>query len=248
MGLFDFFKSNARKEKLNYGFQVDFHSHLIPKIDDGVKSEEEAMLVIKYFQNLGIKKFYTTPHIKHDVFSNNEQSITEACKKLNEFFKNQNFDVQFEAGAEYFLDENMFEKIKANDKLLTFNKNFLLFETSHSIQSPFFNEAVYLMKINGYRPILAHPERYAYAHDNFEILKDMFQKGVYFQLNINSLSGYYGKMANAFAEKLIDAEMIDFVGSDCHGERHLQYYEIALNSKYYKKLLSQNRVFNDRLL
>jgi tyrosine-protein phosphatase YwqE len=231
-----------------YGFKIDFHSHLLPNIDDGCKTFEESEEIIKYFLDVGVNSFITTPHIKADVYNNDEKIIFSKLKELKQYLAQKNIVIEISAAAEYFLDFVFFEKIKDNTPLLTFSNKYILFETSHSIPTPLFDEAVYNLKLNGYKPILAHPERYSYTYDDFSMLENMYHKGVYFQLNINSLVGYYGSIAQKRAELLIDKGMIDFVGSDCHNIRQLHFYTQALKSKYYHKLLDSGKILNDKLV
>ena len=104
--------------------------------------------------------------------------------------------------------------------------------------SPFLHQAVFLMQTKGYRPIFAHPERYFYFYDDFAGLENLFNKNIDFQINLNSLTGYYGKPAKDMAEKLIDKNMVTFAGTDCHAEKHLLSLQKVTSSNYFKKLAS----------
>lgn len=215
---------------------VDMHSHLIPAIDDGSKSLEESVSLIKSLKALGYKKIVTTPHIMGDFFKNSKETIMPGLKLLEEKLAEENIDMQIEAAAEYYLDEWFMEKLEKNEPLLTFGKNYVLFETSYMNESTQLHQAIFMMRSKGYFPVLAHPERYTYLYQGFEHFQTIYEMGVLFQINLNSLAGYYSKPARHFAEKLIDHKMVDFVGTDCHGERHVDVLRKVKITPYYNKL------------
>lgn len=237
----------SNDKSISYGFEVDFHSHLLPNIDDGVKSFEESALLINELKALGIKKIITTPHTIAGHYPNTNEIILNKLAELQLYLTSKQIEIQIEAASEYYLDETLIQKIKNNEKLLTFGDNFLLFELSYINESALLTEAIFEMQIKGYKPILAHPERYSYYKSDIEKYKEIKDKGVYFQLNINSLSGYYNESAKKTAEKLIDANLIDFVGSDTHHDRHIQSLKKSVQLPYYKKLLNKD-ILNNILL
>lgn len=237
----------VEKKSISYGFEVDFHSHLLPNIDDGVKSFEESAQLIVELKQLGIKKIITTPHTIAGHYPNTSEIILNKLGELKSYLISQKIDIQIEAASEYYLDETLLNKLKNNEKLLTFGDNFLLFELSYINASALLDEAIFEMQLKGYTPILAHPERYNYYNASVDKYEEIKNKGVYFQLNINSLSGYYTDFSKKTAEKLIDANLIDFVGSDTHHIRHIQSLQKSVQLPYYKKLLEKG-VKNNILL
>ena len=149
--------------------------------------------------------------------------------------------MKLECAAEYYLDEFLGRKLADGTEMLTFGgeKRYLLFETSY-INEPFnLLEIVFDLKSRGYRPVMAHPERYTFWHGRFaEIEKLREQYGVIMQLNLNSLTGYYSPAARHTAEKMIDAGLVDFVGTDSHNLRHISTLRSkTLTAPYLKKLL-----------
>jgi protein-tyrosine phosphatase len=226
--------------------QIDMHSHLLPAIDDGSKSMEESVALVKSFAALGYKKLITTPHIMSDFYRNTPEIIFDKLDKLNDVIKNLNLDIEISAAAEYYLDEGFVAKMEKEEKLLCLDskKKYVLFETSYMNASPHFDYAVFLLQSQGYQPVLAHPERYVYLFDSFEKLKKWYDKGILFQININSLAGYYSATSKNIAEKLIDNKMVNFVGSDCHGERHFKVMKGTTATSYYKKALKLDLLNN----
>lgn len=215
---------------------TDFHSHLIPGIDDGSKSMEDTLQLIQGLQKVGYKKIITSPHIMTDGYNNSSDTIRSGRDKVREALAKHNMDIPFDAIAEYYLDESIFPKIKARD-ILTTENNYVLVELSYFNKS--FNTSKYFFELisAGYKVILAHPERYPYFHsDDLEEYQNIIDTGVSLQLNLTSLTGVYGKGAKSIAEKLIDNGMIHFAATDLHNMRHLSYLHKCFESPYLAKL------------
>jgi len=216
--------------------KTDIHSHLLPGIDDGSKSLEESAMLVEELMKMGYQKFITTPHIMSDCYRNTPEIIAERLATLKEFLTKKELNIEIEAAAEYYLDEGFVEKIKKKEKLLTFGKNYILFETGFNNKPLNFFEVIFDLQSNGYQPILAHPERYTYIQQNPKLLETLMQKGVKLQVNLNSLANYYGKPAQKIAQKIIDKGMLSLVGSDCHGTRHIKALKQARQKKHFYRL------------
>jgi protein-tyrosine phosphatase len=122
--------------------------------------------------------------------------------------------------------------------MLTFGKNYLLFETNFLTEPFNLKDFIFKATTNGYKPVLAHPERYIYLQNDLVKLEDLLQRGVLFQVNISSITGYYSKQAQATANKLIDKGWVHFLGSDCHSIQHVNLINSARQMKYFQKALS----------
>ena len=218
---------------------TDLHSHLLPGIDDGVQSIEESLEVIRGFVNLGYKKLVTTPHIMHDFYKNDAGIIMGKLEEVRNALAEASLEIEIEAAAEYYLDEYFLALINSEDKLLSFGDNYVLFELSFMTKPLTIKEAVFSMQTNGYKPVLAHAERYLYFHDNIKNLQELFDNGVILQLNLLSLSGYYSKSVKKMANKLLAQNMISFIGSDCHNANQLISVAEVLNSAVMNPLKEQ---------
>jgi tyrosine-protein phosphatase YwqE len=241
-----------KKKSVSYGeimpLSVDMHSHLLPGIDDGAKTFEESVALIKQFIDMGYKKLIMTPHIMGDFYRNTPEIILNKLDSLTDIVKQTGLEIELEAAAEYYLDEFFIDKLNRQEQLLSFGNRYVLFETAFMSPSPHLNHAIFKLQSLGYKPVLAHPERYVYLFDNYyKTVAELREKGVYIQINQNSLSGYYSKQSKLIAEKLIDEKMVDFIGSDCHGERHLQALKQTRQQGYYYKAISHN-ILNNSLL
>lgn len=241
--LSDLFKPKGHTtepSKLSFGFTTELHSHLLPGIDDGVRTIEESLDVIRRFEQMGVKKIITTPHVMSDFYRNTPEIIHAKRDEVREVLLHNNIQVELETAAEYYMDEVFLERIKKKEPILTFGDNYVLVETGFTNETPFFNEVVFEMKNAGYQPVLAHPERYIYLYDDFEHFLSYYHTGVLFQINIGSLAGHYSKESKIVAEKLIEEKMVDFLGSDCHGMRHMGILRNAMQSPFYDKALKLN--------
>jgi len=229
---------NKKKSEEVERLRVDMHSHLFPGIDDGVEDLEQALETIVALKNLGYRKLITTPHVMMGVYDNTPEILLAKRDQLRAFLKDKGVDIEIEASAEYYLDEHFMELLHAGKhKLVPIANKYILIETAFMHASPFLNEAVFLIQASGLKPILAHPERYLYMHEDFNTYVELHQKGVLFQLNLSSLTGYYSPMVRKMARRLIDEQMVDFLGTDCHGLRHIQNLEKAFDNDYYKKAM-----------
>lgn len=235
-----------RKKKSFSGLlsTTDLHSHLLPGIDDGVQSIEESLEVIKGFINLGFKKLIITPHIMHDFYKNDATIILGKLAEVRDALVEASLEIEIDAAAEYYLDEYFVELINSENKALTFGDNYLLFELSFMSKPLTLKDAVFSMQTKGYKPVLAHAERYLYFHDNIKELQELSNNGVLLQLNLLSLSGYYSKPVKKMANKLIEQKMISFIGSDCHNANQLISIGEVLNSAVMNPLKEQNFLNN----
>jgi protein-tyrosine phosphatase len=235
--MFGFFKKKEYKKDITFDYSslmVDMHSHVLPGIDDGAKTPEESVTLIKKMMALGIKKIIATPHIMADYYKNTPETINAALAILKAELEKEKIDIVVEAAAEHYFDE-IFENNVNNKNLMTMGDNYVLFEFSFINQPPNSIPVIQKLKDLGYKPILAHPERYPYME--IEQFKSLHDWGLSFQLNTISLTGYYGKESKKLAENLIDHQLIDFMSSDMHHLRHADAFKHALRMPYVEKLL-----------
>lgn len=206
--MLNWFKSKEQASSDGEPIVVDIHSHLLPNLDDGVESFEQAAEIISTFIELGYTKLITTPHVMSDAYRNTSSGILSRLEELKAYLKEQQIQITLEAAAEYYLDEDLINKLNTDEPLLTFGENLLLFETNFLSEPLIMKEFIFLANTKGYQPVLAHPERYIYLQNNFEKAQDFLDRGVYFQININSLSGHYSKGIQQTVLKLIDKGMV----------------------------------------
>ena len=238
--MFSIFKKKTKQIDLSKlePISTDMHSHVLPGLDDGSPNVETSIELINGLIKLGYKKLICTPHIMSDFYKNTPETIKNAASKLKESLAEKQIPIEIEIAAEYYLDEFFLEKIEKQQPLLSFGDKYILFETSFMNPSAYTDRAVFMLQSLGYKPILAHPERYVYLYGKYDKLVEMYEKGVRLQININSLSGYYSKEAKKVAEKLIKDKMISFMGTDCHHARHIEMLQKAKENPSYAEALS----------
>ena len=250
MGLFSriFSKNEITIEPIDLSFlKNDIHSHLIPGIDDGSPDMETTIMLLKKFIDLGYKKVITTPHIMSDYYKNTPHIILSGLDKVKEEIKKQNLAIEIQAAAEYNLEPE-FEDLLEKNNLLTFGpNNYLLFELSFFDEPPRLNDVIWNMREKGLSPVLAHVERYAYWHNDYDKIEEMINRGVKLQVNIGSIIGAYGPEVKNFAEKLIKDQVIDFIGSDCHHEQHLEMINHASRLPIFHSLVQQEQILDKSL-
>lgn len=226
---------------------TDIHNHILPGIDDGALNTEESIKLLLRFKSLGITKFIATPHIMNDYYPNSPETINDSLAKLKHAISlNPELkSIEITAAAEYMMDQNFHELVE-NENLLVLKDKYVLVEMSY-FQAPInLKEILFQIQTNGYKPVLAHPERYAYYHSkDLRKYEELKNRGCYFQINALSLSSHYGKNMQHTAFQLLESNMIDFIGTDTHREQHLDKLEqIALNSKktqQVKKVIENTR-------
>ncbi|OQP49438.1 tyrosine-protein phosphatase [Niastella populi] len=228
--MFSIFKKKKRARIDLSGLVTDMHSHLLPGIDDGSPDTDTSLQLISGLQELGYRKFITTPHILWDVYQNDANTIGAAYQELQQAAQlKYNSAVPLTAAAEYFLDEHFDELLQNNVPLLTLHKNWVLVEFSFVTTPLNFKDKLFNMQMKGYQPVLAHPERYLYFMSDRKWYDELKDAGCYFQLNILSLAGYYGKASLQLAHYLIGKKYVNLLGTDCHHFRHLNTLRNAHN-------------------
>ncbi len=232
---------------VNYGdLGTDVHSHFIPGIDDGAKTLEDSINLIRGMAEFGYKKVITTPHVMSDFYRNTPEIILSGLEDVRKAVKEAGIDIEVEAAAEYNVDSDLEEKIYAND-ILSFGDNYVLFELPFSGEPSNLNNCIFAFQTAGYKPILAHVERYNFWHGNWEKIESMLDRGVRLQLNINSLSGYYGPGVKRMGEELVEKGVITLLGSDCHHVGHQNLMRQTATKKHLHKLMEQDNLLNREL-
>ncbi len=229
--MFSFFKKP--KPVTEYPFTTDIHSHLLAGLDDGVKSWEESEIVISDFLEMGFQRIITTPHIMNDTYRNDPMGIQVKLDELKKFLLTKNINIEIKAAAEYYLDEVFYAKIINKEPLLTFGQRHLLFETNF-LSEPFqLKDFIFQATTQGYRLVLAHPERYSYM--TMAKAEDLRNRGVLFQINTISIIGFYSSPIQKLAREFIDKGWVDLLGSDCHNLIQAEALKKATMNKYVQK-------------
>ena len=207
MGLFEKHTTIARSGFLN-NF-VDYHCHILPGVDDGFKTMEDTLEILRQYEEAGINTVWFTPHIMEDI----PNSTEDLKKRFQEVKSAYEGNINLNLASENMLDSIFLQRLESND-FLPLLGNRLLVETSYFNPPMDLNGLLRKIMSKGYFPVLAHPERYIYMDmKQYAELKEM---GVLFQLNLMSLFGAYGSKAEADSHKLLEKGYYSLCATDLH--------------------------------
>ncbi len=216
---------------------IDFHSHILPQIDDGSKSIEQSIEIINEAKKAGFTKIISTSHYIENYYESNEQEREKLLKTLQENIEG----IELYLGSEIYITEEMNQLIKEN-KASTINKSrYVLFEFPLTAKAIDDKEVIYRLIEEGYVPIVAHPERYVYVQENPEYIEELSEMGALFQANYGSIIGMYGKKAQKTLKILLKQELISFFGSDVHRPEQV-YAKMPKILKKLNKILSKEEI------
>ncbi|MDO4320716.1 MAG: hypothetical protein Q4C34_09090 [Bacteroidales bacterium] len=244
--MFNFFHKKRTPEKLFFG--TDIHCHILPGIDDGSPDVKTSVELVGRMIPWGIGRIIASPHVTYGTFPNTPEIADAAMHELHDALQNVPDAPVISHSAENRIDELFMQNLE-NNTLMTLPDNYLLIENSF-IQEPWnLDQMVFDLLVKGYKPIMAHPERYAYYYGKKDRYKDLHNAGLLFQINLLSLAGAYGVAEKKIAEYLIDESLVDFVGTDLHRVRHADAIDSYLASKDYvrHRTALDGRVLNDSL-
>lgn len=214
---------------------TDWHCHILPGVDDGIATMQESLEALAYYEQLGIKEVWLTPHILEDI-PNTTQFLRERFDELKRLYSG---GIKLNLAAENMLDNLFLERLETNDLLpLGHDVNHILVELSYVQPSVDLYGSIRKIKEKRYCPILAHPERYRYMkEEDYVSLKRM---GCKLQLNILSLIGVYGSTAMHKSQSMLSEGLYDIFGSDLHSLKHFQYaiHKATLGKDYLPLLTS----------
>lgn len=246
MGLFSFFKKSQPADPIDFSdIGIDMHSHIIPGIDDGSPEMSTSIEMVRSLTELGYSRLITTPHVMSDYYRNSTDTIREGAEKLNKALSEEGIKTEVIPAAEYYLDHEFEERIKRKD-ILSFGNNYVLFELPFLSPPDPVDRIIFELQLAGYKPVLAHPERYGYWHRNPEKLEGFKEKGVLLQINLLSFMGYYGHDVKKAAEVLIEKELVTLLGTDAH---HLEHIQSLRNIRHtgLNELLRSGKILNSQL-
>lgn len=228
--MFFFTKKSSPLRDLITENYIDIHSHLLFGIDDGAKNSNETLLLTKSLIEFGVTEFITTPHTIPHIWDNKRETILSKHETTLSILRENNIDTPFRVASEYLMDDTFVKQFQS-EKLLTLKDNYVLVEMSY-INAPIqLYDILFDLQIAGYRPVLAHPERYTFYHGNYGEYQKLKKAGCLFQLNLLSLVGYYGEGVFQIAKRLLTDGMIDYVGSDVHHNNHIKAFNNKIKIK-----------------
>ena len=234
--------------EFDYGLLgADMHSHLLPGVDDGSPDLATSIKLINGLTELGFKKLITTPHILWEIYQNTRDDLLRRCDILKEEVSKQGITTEIKVAGEYYLDDNVKSLLANKEPLLTIHDNLVLVEFSMASEPIDFRELLFEMQMQGYQPVIAHPERYIYQERNKEFFEELKIAGYHFQLNIMSLAGAYGKTVNELARYFVKKGYYELAGTDLHNQHQLSHLQHSSISQVLKEMIDSGKLMNPHL-
>ena len=195
---------------------IDFHSHILPGIDDGSRDIEETINMIKEAYDAGFTQIVSTSHFYLRHYEVEEKERIEYINEINQKMQELGYNIQILVGSEIYITNDMVNLLDEHKASSINNSRYVLFELSFIERPQNLTEIIYNLLSNNYIPIIAHPERYKYVQKDPNILLDLLELGVLFQSNYGSIIGQYGKEAKKTVKLLLKNNFIHFLGTDVH--------------------------------
>jgi tyrosine-protein phosphatase YwqE len=243
--MFSIFKSKPKLSDLIPEGYVDIHSHILPGIDDGSETISQTIKLLEGLRKVGFSKCIATPHTLPEIWENTSIGINETFQTTTQNLEEPLQTMLEGYASEYMINEAFLERLQS-EPLLTIKDNIVLIEMSYMNPPLGLKEIIFEIQLKGYQPLLAHPERYLFYHQNTKMYSTLKDLDVKFQLNLLSSVGYYGTSVAKAAEFLLKGNLIDFVGSDVHHMKHVGAFQnkIILNSsKELQAAIERNSCF-----
>ena len=195
---------------------IDFHTHILPNIDDGSKSVEETFNLIKEAEKVGFDSIISTSHYIENYYESPVGERQQWVNALTEALHKENINVKLYLGNEVYFSENIIKLLNENKIAKINNSKYMLFEFAMNVKPINVYDVIYEMIQNKITPILAHPERYKFVQQDPSFIYELIETGVLMQSNYASIIGWYGEKAQILAKKFLESNMISFLGSDVH--------------------------------
>lgn len=226
---------------------IDIHTHILYGVDDGVKTLDESIDILKNMSENGVTDVFLTPHyVEYSNYINNVKNNLIKFNNIKEYLQNNNINISIHLGNEIYITENILELLDKKEINTLGISNYLLIELPMSGEYNGYMDVFLDLIEHGYNIVLAHPERYIYFQNHFDELMSIHDKGILFQVNLESILGKYGPKAKKNIKKLLKSKIVDFVGSDIHHSKD-NYSYIYESKKKFRKYLNDdeiNKIFN----
>lgn len=198
---------------------IDIHSHILPGIDDGAKTEAESIAMAQAAIKEGIDTIIATPHHRNNAYDNYKQDIVTNVSILNELLEEENIPLQVVAGQEVRMYGELLEDYAKGEIQTLADTKYLLVEFPTREVPQYAEQLLYDIQLSGLRPIIAHPERNMELLENHGRMYELIRNGALAQVTAGSILGKFGKDVQEFTEQLIKANLVHFIASDAHNTK-----------------------------
>ena len=248
MSLFNLFKKKSYEPRPIFGpLGTDMHCHLVPQVDDGSKCIEESIDCLKTLKAVGYNKVIITPHFQFPRFQNDEDDIVRRYEAVKKAAAEAGVEIEIcGIGGEYRIDSGFAKRLE-NPRFLKVGGKYVLVEFSLHQQMMGCDDLIFDMQMKGYEVILAHPERYPYLGMQSSRIEQLKDQGVFFQINVLSLGGFYGEDAKRKAFEMLDRGWVEFMGTDTHNSMYAQALIDLSHNRKLEKILEKQEFLNKTL-
>ena len=245
--MLNLFKRKYEPQPIFAVLGTDMHCHLLPKVDDGSKCVEESVECLKTLKAVGYNKVIITPHFQTPRFENDEDDIKRRYEELKKQAIEMGVEIEMAGVAgEYRIDSGFYKRLE-NPRFLMIGGKYVLVELSLHQQMMGCDEMIFDMQMKGYEVILAHPERYPYLNVHGMRMEQLKNQGVFFQINVLSLGGFYGDEAKHRAYEMLERGWVEFMGTDTHNTMYAQALSDLSRNKKVEKVLEKYTFLNNTL-
>lgn len=224
----------------------DIHSHILPGVDDGAKNMDIAIALIEKEIEAGVETIILTPHFRKEMFEPDMEDIWNAYDEL--LYETRYKNINLYLGCEFHANMEMVETLDNDLRPTLADSRYVLTEFAHNSTRAFMKERADALLMSGYRPIIAHIERYRATRKDFDLIEDLIEMGCEVQVNADAIIGRDGLGAQRFCKKLMQEDMLHYVGSDTHNLRgrapHLgeccEYLKKHMGRLYTSRIMRDN--------
>ena len=195
----------------------DIHCHILPGVDDGAKNMDIALALIEKEIEAGVETIILTPHFRKEMFEPDMEDIWNAYDEL--LYETRYKNIRLYLGCEFHANMEMVETLDNDLRPTLADSRYVLTEFAHNSTRAFMKERADALLMSGYRPIIAHIERYRATRKDFDLIEDLIEMGCEVQVNADAIIGRDGLGAQRFCKKLMQEDMLHYVGSDTHNLR-----------------------------
>lgn len=195
----------------------DMHCHIIPEVDDGAKSEQEAAKILEREYDQGVRKIILTPHYRKGMFETSRRIVREQFELVKYLAERTGEGIEAYLGCEFHVNMDMLQMIRRDTSYTMVESKYVLVEFEKDVQKKYMKERLYSLIAGGYKPVIAHIERYRSCRNDVELIREVADMGARIQVNADSVLGKEGFMTRWFCGCLLKEGLVDFIGSDCHG-------------------------------
>ncbi|MGG4491334.1 tyrosine-protein phosphatase [Metabacillus idriensis] len=195
---------------------IDIHSHILPGVDDGAATNEEAIQIAKAAVKEGITTIIATPHHQNGKYINSKLSILENVEALNTLLRNEHIPLTILPGQETRIHGDLMNELETDVILPLNNTNYVFIELPSGQVPRYTEQMLFDIQLKGLTPVIVHPERNSEIIENPDLLYKLVSKGALTQITSSSLTGHFGKNIKKFTLQLVEAQLTHFLASDVH--------------------------------